>query len=430
MSSMGQLSELQRILECSEDRSCTGLLQEHGLLYQYRSFDSFWNIVKSDSFWATNARFSNDRAEQELGVGVARCSSSDEDLVNRCCSENHFIVCFCEDGDRLSQWRGYAPYGGVSIGFDFHGDSCISLPFTIAESPASLLASGTPNPKQYLTCYLRAKKVLYLEGDATAETLQHTLRNTAAVSSDELGDLWRSFPKLMPYIKHNFFKEEAEYRIVANLDMVLQKERACFDRFVNFRRDGAKNIPYIVLRPGDYRYETRRCVVRTNFDDADLVESLRLSLAKELGFSNVFDCVAPGPVRDETHCFGCVRRKLSTPPNYYRKCRHLDGKARGIGLRQDDPVSLIVSQGKNQQAVFEIAYEWTQRNADKFKDKYPRVWCEGHLPIRHIIIGPCEKMEEIEESIKNYCRYSPQYWLRCVDVTHSSGPYRTPNFGT
>ena len=35
------------------------------LVYQYRNFDSFWSIVKSDAFWATNARFSNDEAEQQ-----------------------------------------------------------------------------------------------------------------------------------------------------------------------------------------------------------------------------------------------------------------------------------------------------------------------------------------------------------------------------
>lgn len=29
-----------------------------------------------------------------------------------------YIVCFCDDNDRLSQWRGYAKEG-IAIGFDF-----------------------------------------------------------------------------------------------------------------------------------------------------------------------------------------------------------------------------------------------------------------------------------------------------------------------
>lgn len=30
----------------------------------------------------------------------------------------NFVICFCEEGDKLSQWRGYADNGrGVSIGF-------------------------------------------------------------------------------------------------------------------------------------------------------------------------------------------------------------------------------------------------------------------------------------------------------------------------
>ena len=40
---------------------------EERYVYQYRSLDSFWAIVQSDSFWATNARFSNDLEEQNLG---------------------------------------------------------------------------------------------------------------------------------------------------------------------------------------------------------------------------------------------------------------------------------------------------------------------------------------------------------------------------
>lgn len=35
----------------------------------------------------------------------------------------YFMVCFCEDGDLLSQWRGYAQ-NGVSIGMDFTGGIC------------------------------------------------------------------------------------------------------------------------------------------------------------------------------------------------------------------------------------------------------------------------------------------------------------------
>lgn len=37
-------------------------------IYQYRSLDNFWSIIESDSFWATNARFSNDHEEQRLGM--------------------------------------------------------------------------------------------------------------------------------------------------------------------------------------------------------------------------------------------------------------------------------------------------------------------------------------------------------------------------
>lgn len=39
----------------------------------------------------------------------------------------NFVVCFCEDGDKLSQWRGYADNGkGVSIGFSAQELRCYS----------------------------------------------------------------------------------------------------------------------------------------------------------------------------------------------------------------------------------------------------------------------------------------------------------------
>lgn len=75
--------------------------------YQYREFDSFWTILKSDSFWATDARFSNDSQEQRFGTDTLTCELG-EKLRKGLELNEDYIVCFCAEDDKLSQWRGYS----------------------------------------------------------------------------------------------------------------------------------------------------------------------------------------------------------------------------------------------------------------------------------------------------------------------------------
>jgi len=95
---------------------------------------------KAARFWATDVRYMNDTLELRFGLDIVSErlleASSDESFASalrkafagfaavfdpdhlfswpfRCCS-----VCFCESGDLLSQWRGYAGgVGGFAIGF-------------------------------------------------------------------------------------------------------------------------------------------------------------------------------------------------------------------------------------------------------------------------------------------------------------------------
>jgi hypothetical protein len=100
------------------------------LLYHYCSNVSFVSIVRSQSIWASEFSLSNDALE---GKWI-------REILAECCEdrglswfEAHEILtefdavlaflgaagfCMSEDGDLLSQWRGYADNGeGLSIGF-------------------------------------------------------------------------------------------------------------------------------------------------------------------------------------------------------------------------------------------------------------------------------------------------------------------------
>ena len=106
----------------------------NGLLYHYTKLDTLWKILGSDSLFARNIRFSNDFNEYLTGRdtiekfvnGLQDMEELKKEKILKKIRENpmmYFMVCFCEDGDLLSQWRGYAQ-NGVSIGMDFTGGIC------------------------------------------------------------------------------------------------------------------------------------------------------------------------------------------------------------------------------------------------------------------------------------------------------------------
>jgi Polysaccharide biosynthesis protein/Polysaccharide biosynthesis C-terminal domain len=102
-------------------------------LAHYTSASGLSGILSSKSLWATHIRFLNDSKEFVHAVGLAReylktfrsrpSTTTNGLLTDRLfgCLDamlgNTWIVSFSEDGDLLSQWRGYCPTGGYVINF-------------------------------------------------------------------------------------------------------------------------------------------------------------------------------------------------------------------------------------------------------------------------------------------------------------------------
>ena len=115
-------------------------------LHHYTNAAGLLGIIQSRTIWATDCRFLNDSTEYvyaqqalaqalshlpnpaldpthhlhriaaEVGDEIAKLGKIVNDGV-----DNDFrvaVTCFCDDGDLLSQWRGYAPNHGYSIEFD------------------------------------------------------------------------------------------------------------------------------------------------------------------------------------------------------------------------------------------------------------------------------------------------------------------------
>jgi len=107
------------------------------VLYHYTGQAGLIGIVEKAELWATKIQYMNDATEFGLALGMARqelqtiISASTAPPQHRAaCSRlqeslsglediNIFAACFCENGDLLSQWRGYTGgAAGYSIGFD------------------------------------------------------------------------------------------------------------------------------------------------------------------------------------------------------------------------------------------------------------------------------------------------------------------------
>ena len=98
------------------------------MLYHYCSNETFKAIIESGNIWLSDISKSNDSTEliSEILKQKAKLSSSQTKELDQANSliEAHdafiyWAFCMSEEGDLLSQWRGYGDDGrGFSIGFD------------------------------------------------------------------------------------------------------------------------------------------------------------------------------------------------------------------------------------------------------------------------------------------------------------------------
>lgn len=449
---MSQTSKLKEWIAANSSQNKTILKHRAGLLYHYRAFDGFWKIISSDLFWATNSRFSNDSEERNIGIrlGKERLGLSEE--ADKNVLTNHFITCFFQKEDLLSYWRGYAPYGGVSMGLSFNGFS----PFTLLPFCKGTHDVNINQDASKLTCFTRPLSVQYLSADISENELYERLNahsGSVASPSEKERIAKTEYMALIPYIKHNAFEEEAELRIVINRDDFNGTDAKRFDSFIHYIPDGDKQKPIIALKPGNPDYDIRRCIVRILIPHRgsfkgiiarSLIEFLKLNEhRREIGYrAHVIDCADTSTPQNDTLCFGCSRRGfIGYSDVTARKCAYKApfSVKKGPLLRPFllnrltmQQNSIYISQGRNQRAVFEAVHEWaTDWNANQCwnpenSGREIKVWCEGHLPIRSIMIGPCKNKAEMKESIADYCRHSDSYWLRDVEIKDSGIPYRVP----
>jgi hypothetical protein len=239
------------------------------MLYHYCSNGTFLSIIKNKSIWLSDLTLSNDRLEGKWvrNLLVERCENEGMHPVEleRLLSAFDFGAermgaagfCMSEDGDLLSQWRGYAADGaGVSVGFepgyleqvvDAHfaqrlGDALSLHKVAYSrEDQMALVQTSLDEAVQAIKAGALDQGGLLspLEGDRKTEVERQHRLLLASLLSIHLGQF---------RMKNPAFSEEREWRLISLVLSFAQEgaDHGDLSR-MEFRNGGDRVIPYRVV---------------------------------------------------------------------------------------------------------------------------------------------------------------------------------------
>lgn len=351
-------------------------------LYHYTSLETMTAILENDQFRATQVRFSNDLEEYNAGKLLLK------EFLDPAQERDCYMICFCQEADLLGQWREYAR-AGVSMELDFSRDSSFVI---VKEGEQSQAIYAEPigviyakyNLKEIETAdQINLADIPIRLGDEqeTLKIINSCIENfkKAVPEADDGFSLPDRIETIVPYIKNISFLEEKEVRLIFEL-MKSDRKMVCYmaDERIGYRR------PYINIRLGN----SEKC--------GESVQKITLDHR--------------------------INRDL------YAKIQEYGGKS-GIAIEElndaYDINSIYIGTGsdENQEKVFMDVRRLVKNSSVSEECK---VWCEGHWPVRSIMIGPSPNQSIIAESVAHFLK--SKYWLSYVDVKCSAIPYREKKF--
>jgi hypothetical protein len=243
-----------------------------GPFFHYTDYSAFASIVMKNDLWLTDACFSNDAEELEYGRSLiaeviqaqaeggrtlavrslAKDVAAELEADARRAQDSLdtvYVCCFCENGDLLSQWRGYAANaGGVAIEIDPQAFSYLA---------------GADNP----IGVMRFWKVFYTDDEKrrrVEEVLDFWALQPDPMRAESAAATLRFF---VPTFKNPRFEAEAEWRLI-------------------FTPGPTCQIPP--------KFRTARGLLVPYFELVELVKIF--ANPEQLGIRSV--CVGPGPYKD------------------------------------------------------------------------------------------------------------------------------------
>lgn len=197
------------------------------MIYHYTTVSGLIGIATRRELWASDCRYLNDGTELSYGRNiyfdeVEKLKLGHTYRIAGPSLDNFrvFIACFCEEGDLLSQWRGYGADQGYALGFDTAQLQALDFGETCP------VQYGIPDPSEYF------KNELYWASEPTAHP---------GVAE------WHASQWLLPRlarVKHPGFTEEREWRMLKQLAVYDLKEQGAA---IQFRPSSMGPIAYLVI---------------------------------------------------------------------------------------------------------------------------------------------------------------------------------------
>ena len=208
-------------------------------LYHYTTFKGLFGIIDSQALWASDIRYMNDAAELRhtvdlvrtetrsrinAGVSDARLLNAFVDWFSRKLTTGNllFASSFRENGNLLSQWRGYSTVGkGVSLGLD------PNYLQSIASKQGFRIARCIYDPlrQSLLICKL-------------IDSVEQMARNAEGGYEDIFSEIESELLTIAAILKHPSFEEEAEWRIISPVYSEQENN-------VQFREGRSMIVPYV-----------------------------------------------------------------------------------------------------------------------------------------------------------------------------------------
>jgi hypothetical protein len=196
-------------------------------LYHYTTPTGFKGIIESGVLRATHVAYTNDRIELLHAVEITRSCVRDRQHNATTQSEKNLLAaldanlanttpfntlpvaisCFCEDGDLLSQWRGYGlGEGGIAIGFDAKKVLATLTNWDGYLAPVIYKDAEQRQLATDLVAGIVSEYDAILKSRHIADAVTHLsdyLTGCAAVAT-----------RMGPLFKHHGFAEENEWRLI------------------------------------------------------------------------------------------------------------------------------------------------------------------------------------------------------------------------
>lgn len=253
-------------------------------LYHYTSIEAFKSIIDKGEIWATSVDYiASDPSELSHAIEIAdetlreRKKDFNKDGLYECCEnvikgregfkKYAFIFSFSRWGNLLSQWRGYCPKGGVSVGFSGdrirknYGDACIQNGNMVVNDNDYIL-------EEYIyKCIYKPEEQKKKINDLFTFLLEQT------APQEQVKSFFSKMIQTFSYsFKHNSFEEETEWRLVYLLTEDKHK----------YRLKDSILMPYWTFLTIDHNNESiiRKIMVGPSRDKENLGKSIKVYLKK------------------------------------------------------------------------------------------------------------------------------------------------------